>query len=93
MKKLLTILVALAMLLSIVSFASAEGYDGEIKIWVAENVVEFTKEQVENFKANEVVSDSRSTASVIFANSVNLEENHIHIDTLNIGDQVENKFT
>lgn len=50
MKKILSLVLALAMMLSLCSFASAEGFDGEIKIWVAENVVEFTKTQVETFK-------------------------------------------
>ena len=51
MKKFLSLALALIMALSMVSFASAEGFSGEIKIWVAENVVDFTKEQVEAFKA------------------------------------------
>ena len=51
MKKILSLVLALAMMLSLCSFASAEGFDGEIKIWVAEATVEFTKAQVENFKA------------------------------------------
>ena len=51
MKKILSLVLALAMMLSLCSFASAEGYDGEIKIWVAEATVEFTKAQVEAFKA------------------------------------------
>ena len=51
MKKILSLVLALAMVLSLCSFASAEGFDGEIKIWVAEATVEFTKAQVENFKA------------------------------------------
>ena len=51
MKKILAIVLAAAMMLSLVSFASAEGFSGEIKIWVAENVVDFTTEQVEAFKA------------------------------------------
>ena len=51
MKKILSLVLALAMMLSLCSFASAEGFDGEIKIWVAENVVDFTKAQVEVFKA------------------------------------------
>ncbi|MBE5809750.1 MAG: extracellular solute-binding protein [Clostridiales bacterium] len=51
MKKILSLVLALAMVLSLCSFASAEGFDGEIKIWVAENTVEFTKAQVEAFKA------------------------------------------
>ena len=51
MKKLLSVLLAAVMMLSLVSFASAEGFSGEIKIWVAEAVVDFTTQQVENFKA------------------------------------------
>ena len=51
MKKILSLVLALAMMLSLCSFASAEGFDGEIKIWVAEATVEFTKAQVETFKA------------------------------------------
>ena len=50
MKKLLAILLCAAMLLGMVSLASAEGYSGDLKIWVAEAVVDFTKEQVEAFK-------------------------------------------
>ena len=51
MKKFLSLVLALIMVLSMMSFASAEGFGGEIKIWVAEAVVDFTKEQVEAFKA------------------------------------------
>ena len=51
MKKILSLVLALAMLLSLCSFASAEGFDGEVKVWVAEATVEFTKAQVEAFKA------------------------------------------
>ena len=51
MKKILSLVLAVAMLLSLCSFASAEGFDGQIKIWVAEATVEFTKTQVEAFKA------------------------------------------
>ncbi|MDD6051236.1 MAG: extracellular solute-binding protein [Clostridiales bacterium] len=51
MKKILSLVLAAAMLLSLCSFASAEGFDGQIKIWVAEATVEFTKAQVEAFKA------------------------------------------
>ena len=51
MKKILALIMAVAMMLSLASFAAAEGYDGEIKIWVAEATVEFTQAQVEAFKA------------------------------------------
>ena len=50
MKKILALVLTLVMVLSCASMASA-AYDGEIKIWVAENNVEFTKAQVEAFKA------------------------------------------
>ena len=50
MKKILSVVLALAMLLSLASVAMAD-YSGDVKIWVAENVVDFTKEQVEAFKA------------------------------------------
>ncbi|MBE5787481.1 MAG: extracellular solute-binding protein, partial [Clostridiales bacterium] len=51
MRKILAMVLCLVMALSLCSFASAEGFDGEIKIWVAENTVDFTKAQVEAFKA------------------------------------------
>ena len=51
MKKILAIVLTVALMLSLVSFASAEGFSGEIKVWVADAVVDFTKEQVEAFKA------------------------------------------
>ena len=51
MKKVMALVLAIAMFLSLASFASAEGFSGEIKIWVAEAVVDFTTQQVENFKA------------------------------------------
>ena len=51
MMKILSLVLALAMMLSLCSFASAEGFSGEVKVWVAEATVEFTKAQVELFKA------------------------------------------
>jgi len=39
------------MAVSMVGAASAEGFSGEIKIWVAEATVDFTKAQVDAFKA------------------------------------------
>ncbi len=50
MKKLLAIVLTVVMMLSLVSFASAEGFSGDIKVWVADAVVDFTKEQGEAFK-------------------------------------------
>ena len=50
MKKFLALVLTLVMALSCASLASA-AYDGEIKVWVAEAVVEFTKAQIEAFKA------------------------------------------
>ncbi len=52
MKKILSLVLALAMMLSLCSFASAEGFGGEIKVWVAEATVEFTKAKIEEFKAS-----------------------------------------
>ena len=49
MKKLLAIVLTLALMLSLVSFASAD--DSTIKVWVADKAVEFTKAQIETFKA------------------------------------------
>ena len=49
MKKLLAVVLAVAMLLSLASFAVAD--DSQIKVWVAEAAVDFTKEQIEAFKA------------------------------------------
>ena len=51
MRKFLAMALCLVMALSLCGVAGAEGFDGEIKIWVAEAVVDFTKAQVEAFKA------------------------------------------
>ena len=50
MKKILSLVLALAMVLSLCSFAAAEGFSGEIKVWVADATVDFTKAQIEEFK-------------------------------------------
>ena len=52
MKKVLSLVLALMLCLSFASFASAEAvsFSGEIKVWVAEATVEFTKAQIEVFK-------------------------------------------
>ena len=51
MKKFLALVLCMIMAVSMVGAASAEGFSGEIKIWVAEATVEFTKAQVVAFKA------------------------------------------
>lgn len=51
MKKFLAMALSLVMVLSMVGCASAEGFSGEIKVWVADATVEFTQQQIENFKA------------------------------------------
>ena len=51
MKKLLTLVLAVALVLTMSCAAFAEGFDGEIKIWVADAAVDFTNQQVEAFKA------------------------------------------
>ena len=54
MKKFLAIVLAAIMVLSMMSFASASELAGEynITLWVAENAVELTKKQVEDFNAS-----------------------------------------
>ena len=51
MKKFLALLMAAIMVLSVMSFASAESLAGEYKItvWVAEKAVDLTKKQIEDF--------------------------------------------
>ena len=51
MKKLMTLVLALALVMTMCGFAFAEGYSGELKVWVAEAAVDFTNQQVEAFKA------------------------------------------
>ncbi len=50
MKKLFALVLALALALTLCS-AFAEGYSGELKVWVPDAAVDFTAEQVEAFKA------------------------------------------
>ena len=51
MRKFLALFLSLLMVLSMASLVSAEGYAGEIKVWVADNMVELTKAKAEEFKA------------------------------------------
>ena len=52
MKKFLALVLTLAMMLSLAAFSvSAEGFSGEVKIWVADAMVELTKAKAEEFKA------------------------------------------
>ena len=50
MKKLLTLALAVALALTM-SCAFAEGYSGDLKVWVPEAAVDFTNAQIEAFKA------------------------------------------
>ena len=51
MRKFLALFLSLLMVLSLASVASAEGFSGEVKLWVADNMVELTKAKAEEFKA------------------------------------------
>lgn len=52
MKRLFAVVLSLVMILSMASFtASAEGFSGEVKIWVADAMVDLTKAKTEEFKA------------------------------------------
>ena len=52
MKKFLAVLMAAIMVLSVVSFASAEGETYDVKIWVAEAAKDLTEKQVADFNAS-----------------------------------------
>ena len=53
MKKLVSLVLALALALSMFSFASASSLEGtyEVKVWVAEAIVDLTKQQIEDFNS------------------------------------------
>ena len=51
MKKVLALILALIMLFSMTAVAETAAYEGEIKIWVAENMVELTKTYCDKFIA------------------------------------------
>ncbi len=57
MKKLVSLFLALAMVLSLCGLASASSLEGtyDVKIWVSENMVDLTKEQIDAFnKTNQL---------------------------------------
>ncbi len=53
MKKLLALLLSVCMILSMASFAGADSLAGtyDIKVWVADAIVDLTKKQIEDFNA------------------------------------------
>ena len=51
MKKILCLVLAVALVLTLSCAALAEGYSGDLKVWVADAAVDFTNQQVEAFKA------------------------------------------
>ncbi len=51
MRKMLTLVLAVALVLTMSCAAFAEGYSGDLKVWVPDAAVDFTTEQVEAFKA------------------------------------------
>ena len=51
MKKILSLVLAVALVLTLSCAAFAEGYSGDLKVWVADAAVDFTNQQVEAFKA------------------------------------------
>lgn len=51
MKKLLSLVLSLVLMLSLFGIAGAEGFNGEVKIWVADAMVELTRAKAEEFKA------------------------------------------
>ena len=51
MKKIMTLVLAVALVLMMSGAALAEGFSGDLKVWVAEAAVDFTNAQIEAFKA------------------------------------------
>ena len=51
MKKILSLVLAVVLVLTLSCAALAEGYSGDLKVWVADAAVDFTNQQVEAFKA------------------------------------------
>jgi len=51
MKKILILVLAFALALTMCGAAFAEGYSGDLKVWVADAAVDFTNAQIDAFKA------------------------------------------
>ena len=51
MKKILTLVLAFALALTLCGAAFAEGYSGDLKVWVADAALDFTIAQIDAFKA------------------------------------------
>ena len=51
MKRIMTLVLAVALVLMMSGTALAEGFSGDLKVWVAEAAVDFTNAQIEAFKA------------------------------------------
>jgi arabinogalactan oligomer/maltooligosaccharide transport system substrate-binding protein len=51
MKKILTLVLAFALALTMCGAAFAEGYSGDLKVWVADAALDFTIAQIDAFKA------------------------------------------
>ena len=51
MKKILTLVLAFALALTMCCAAFAEGYSGDLKVWVADAALDFTIAQIDAFKA------------------------------------------
>ena len=51
MKKILSLVLAVALVLTLSCAALAEGYSGDLKVWVADAAVDFTNAQIDAFKA------------------------------------------
>ena len=51
MKKILSLVLAVVLVLTLSCAALAEGYSGDLKVWVADAAVDFTNQQIEAFKA------------------------------------------
>ena len=99
MKKFLSVVLALAMLLSLASVAMAD-YSGDLKSWVAEATVEFTQKMVDQFKAYikenypqygdiEVVYDTSDTNETLYSE---LQTGKSNYDVINVSEYMAQKI-